>query len=182
MKVLARARTTEHFSGFRPRGPWSDARIRLFEPGIMRVFNQVLIAAVLSMTVIACAGRAYLPGDPGGAKSDISGLDVREAWVAAHPEVAVEIADAILEGVFVPGMTLEHRDVVTNPKRKGATGNGFWRSRTTGNETRYQWFVSSQREPFVDGRARSVCELVFVGNDLTDVRYCSPSADGGQAG
>ena len=146
----------------------------------MREFKQVVVA-VLGITVMACAGKAYLPGDPGGAKSDISGLDVREAWVAAHPEVAPEISDAILEGVFVPGMTLEHRDVVTNPKRKGATGNGFWRSRATGNETRYQWFVSSQREPFVDGSSRSVCELVFVGNDLTDVRYCTPSAEGGEA-
>jgi len=147
----------------------------------MREFRQVVVA-VLSITVMACAGKAYLPGDPGGAKSDISGLDVREAWVAAHPEVAPEISDAILEGVFVPGMTLEQRDVVTNPKRKGATGNGFWRSRTTGNETRYQWFVSSQREPFVDGSSRSVCELVFVGDDLTDIRYCTPSAEEGEAG
>ena len=40
--------------------------------------------------------------------------------------------------------------VITNPKRKGSTGNGFWRSRETGDETRYQWFVSSQREPFMD--------------------------------
>ena len=148
----------------------------------MRELRQVVIATVLSMTALACAGKAYLPGDPGGAKSDISGLDVREAWVAAHPEVAPDISEAILEGVFVPGMTLEHRDVVTNPKRKGATGNGFWRSRTTGNETRYQWFVSSQREPFVDGRSRSVCELVFVGDDLTDVRYCSASTQGGEPG
>ena len=148
----------------------------------MRQLRQVLVAAVLSMTVMACAGKAYLPGDPGGAKSDISGLDVREAWIAAHPEVSPDIADAIRDGVFVPGMTIEQRDVVTNPKRKGSTGNGFWRSRTTGNETRYQWFVSSQREPFVDGRARSVCELVFEGNDLTDVRYCSASAEGGEPG
>jgi len=144
----------------------------------MRQLRQVLVAAVLSMTAMACAGKAYLPGDPGGAKSDISGLDVREVWIAAHPEVSPDIADAIRAGVFVPGMTIEHRDVVTNPKRKGSTGNGFWRSRTTGNETRYQWFVSSQREPFVDGQSRSVCELVFVGDDLTDVRYCNPSAEG----
>lgn len=143
----------------------------------MSQLRHVLVATVLSMTVMACAGKAYLPGDPGGAKSDISGLDVREAWIAAHPEVPPDIADAIRDGVFVPGMTIEHRDVVTNPKRKGSTGNGFWRSRTTGNETRYQWFVSSQREPFVDGQSRSVCELVFVGDDLTDVRYCSASAE-----
>jgi len=141
----------------------------------MRQLRQVFVAAVLSMTVMACAGNAYLPGDPGGAKSDISGQDVRDEWIAANPDVAPDIVDAIRDGVFVPGMTIEHRDVVTNPKRKGSTGNGFWRSRTTGNETRYQWFVSSQREPFVDGHSRSVCELVFVGDDLADVRYCRAS-------
>jgi hypothetical protein len=141
----------------------------------MRELRQLTIATILSMSLIACAGQAYLPGDAGGAKSDISGLDVREAWIAAHPEASPEITEAIREGVFVPGMTIEHRDVVTNPKRKGSTGNGFWRLRTTGNETRYQWFVASQREPFVDGRARAVCELVYVGEIMTDVRYCSTS-------
>lgn len=143
--------------------------------------NPTLLVAVIGLCVSSCAGNAYLPGDPGGAKSDISGPDVREAWLAAHPEVGTEIADAIREGVFVAGMTLEQRDVVTNPKRKGSTGNGFWRSRETGDEIRYQWFVSSQREPFIDGRARAVCELVFVGTVLKDVRYCSPAAesDGG---
>ena len=130
---------------------------------------------------MACATHAYLPGDPGGAKSDISGLDVREEWLEAHPEVSPEVADAIREGVFLPGMTLEHRNIVTNPKRKGSTGNGFWRSRSTGDETRYQWFVSSQREPFMDGRARAVCELVFVGNNLTNVRYCSDNTEAGQS-
>ena len=45
------------------------------------------------MTVMACAGSAYLPGDPGGAKSDVSGLDVREAWVAAHPEVGAVLLE-----------------------------------------------------------------------------------------
>ena len=148
----------------------------------MKELRQVTVAAMLSMAVMACAGRAYLPGDPGGARSDISGLDVREAWIAAHPDASREIADGILAGVFVPGMTIEHRDVITNPKRKGSTGNGFWRSRTTGDETRYQWFVSSQREPFVDGLTRSVCELVYVGANLTDVRYCSASADGAESG
>lgn len=161
----------------RRSGAIADIAHPPFEPGIMKKLRQVTIAAILSMGVMACAGNAYLPGDPGGAKSDISGPDVREAWIAAHPEVAPEIADAIRDGVFVPGMTIEQRNVVTNPKRKGSTGNGFWRSRTTGNETRYQWFVSSQREPFVDGHSRSVCELVFVGDDLTDVRYCSASTE-----
>jgi hypothetical protein len=143
----------------------------------MTSMTRVAATAALSLALAACAGHAYLPGDPGGAKSDISGVDVREVWLADHPEVPGEIAAAIEEGVFVPGMTLEHRDVVTNPKRKGSTGNGFWRSRTTGDETRYQWFVSSQREPFVDGRDRQVCELIYVGDTLTEVRYCSASAE-----
>jgi hypothetical protein len=145
----------------------------------MNLDRLVVATVALTLSTTACAGHAYLPGDPGGAKSDISGPDVREAWVAAHPDTNPEIAEAIGEGVFIPGMTLEHRDVITNPKRKGATGNGFWRSRTTGNETRYQWFVSSQREPFQDGRDRAVCELVFVGDSLVDVRYCSPGASEG---
>jgi len=148
----------------------------------MRAFRKVSLTVALTLAGAACAGHAYLPGTPGGAKSDISGADVREAWLAAHPETSPEIADAIKEAVFVSGMSLEHRDVITNPKRKGSTGNGFWRSRTTGDETRYQWFVSSQREPFVDGRDRDVCELVFVGDLLTSVRYCSSSAEGADSG
>ena len=144
--------------------------------------RQGIVAVLLTASLTACAAHAYLPGDPGGAKSDITGLDVREAWLEAHPEVSPEVADAIREGIFLPGMTLEHRDVITNPKRKGATGNGFWRSRSTGDETRYQWFVSSQREPFMDGRDRAVCELVFVGNNLTDVRFCSDSTDSSPSG
>jgi hypothetical protein len=136
----------------------------------------------LTASLTACAAHAYLPGDPGGAKSDISGLDVREVWLVAHPEVSPEMADGIREGIFLPGMTLEYRDVITNPKRKGATGNGFWRSRSTGDETRYQWFVASQREPFMDGRKRAVCELVFVEDTLTEVRYCADSAEGSPSG
>ncbi len=180
--MLAPAPTARHFSSTEFPGQDPGRGIRLCQPGIMKELRQVTVAAILSMAVMACAGRAYLPGDPGGARSDISGLDVREAWIAAHPDASPEIADGILAGVFVPGMTIEHRDVITNPKRKGSTGNGFWRSRTTGDETRYQWFVSSQREPFVDGRTRSVCELVYVGTNLTDVRYCSASTDGVESG
>lgn len=139
----------------------------------MRAFKRLSIGAMLSLVGMACAGQAYLPGDTGGAKSDVSGLDVREAWLASHSEVDPEIGEAIREAVFIPGMTLEHRDLITNPKRKGPTGDGFWRSRTTGDETRYQWFVAGQREPFIDGRGRRVCELVFLADSLTDVRYCS---------
>jgi hypothetical protein len=136
------------------------------------------VAVVLSLVGSACAGHVYLPNEAGGAKSDISGADVREAWLVAHPDVSPEIADAIRDAVFMSGMSLEHRDVITNPERKGSAGNGFWRSRMTGDETHYQWFVSGQREPFVDGRVRAVCELVFVGDRLTNVRYCTSSAEG----
>lgn len=121
----------------------------------------------------ACAGHAYLPSAPGGGDSDLSGQNVREAWVADHPEASEEIREAILQGVFVEGMSLEHRDVVTNPKRKGTTGNGFWRSYVTGDQVRYRWFVAAEREPFDDGLGRPVCELVYVHGILRTVRYCS---------
>lgn len=134
----------------------------------------VVLAAV---SAVACAGHAYLPGDPGGAKSDLSGLDVREVWLAEHPDEDADIRDAILEGVFIPGMTVEHRDVISNPKRKGTTGNAFWRSRLTGDETRYQWFLAGQWEPFLDGRDRPVCELVYVESRLAEVRYCGPASE-----
>jgi hypothetical protein len=138
----------------------------------------VLLAAVS----LACAGHAYLPGELGGAKSDLRGLDVREAWAEEHVEEDADIRQAVVEGVFIPGMTVEHRDLISNPKRKGATGNGYWRSRITGDETRYQWFVSGQWEPFHDGRERLVCELVYVDEHLTEVRYCSAAAETTQSG
>jgi hypothetical protein len=147
----------------------------------MRTFKQLSVTAIVSLVGLACAGQAYLPGDPGGAKSDISGADVRELWLASHPEIDPEIGEAIREAVFVPGMSLEHRDVITNARRKGSTGDGFWRSHAAGGETRYQWFVSSQREPFIDGRGRRVCELVFAADSLTEVRYCSSEAVGTDA-
>ena len=139
--------------------------------------DTISLLLLVSTSTVACAGHAYLPGDPGGAKSDLSGPDVREVWVAEHPEAGEDVREAILEGVFIPGMTLEHRDVISNPRRKGSTGNGYWRSRLTGDETRYQWFVSGQWEPFYDGRQRLVCELVYIEGVLTDVRYCSAAAE-----
>jgi hypothetical protein len=139
----------------------------------MRTWIRLPTLLLAGALFTACAGQAYLPGDPGGAKSDISGPDVRAEWVASNPDEDPDILKAVTDAVFIPGMTLEHRDVITNPQRKGSTGNGFWRSRITGDETRYQWFVSSQREPFVDGFGRNVCELVYVGDNLTDVRYCT---------
>ncbi len=132
-----------------------------------------VLPAVLAASLSSCAGRAYLPGQPGGARSDISGADVREAWVAAHPELEEEQHEAILEGVFITGMNLEQRDVITNPRRKGITGNGYWRSSDMGDEIRYRWYVANEREPFRDGRGRLVCELVFVDSQLNEVAYCA---------
>jgi hypothetical protein len=130
--------------------------------------------AAVSLLVVAgaCAGQVYLPADPGGAKNDLSGLDTRQLWLESHPDTPDDIREAILEGVFIPGMTIEHRDVITNSDRRGLTGYGYWRSRDMGGETRYQWFVASEREPFDDGRGRPVCELVYRDGVLADVRYC----------
>ncbi|MFW6089327.1 MAG: hypothetical protein ACODAB_06210 [Gemmatimonadota bacterium] len=138
-----------------------------------------IAAALLVATAAACAGNVYLPNEPGGARSDISGVADREAWLAAHPEADDEVREAIREGVFIEGMTLEHRNVVTNSDRRGARGNGYWRHRDLGDEVRYQWFVSAQREPFDDGRGRAVCELVYVDDVLHEIRYCSGVEDAG---
>lgn len=127
---------------------------------------------VLSLLLTACAGSAYLPGDPGGARSDISGKDVRASWLAEHPEVDDEIRTAIESGIFVPGMTIQERDVVSNPDRRGSTGDGYWRSRELGEEVRYQWFVGGERQPFKDGAGQMVCELIYVAGTLKEIRYC----------
>ncbi|MDT8436388.1 MAG: hypothetical protein RRA92_06485 [Gemmatimonadota bacterium] len=148
----------------------------------MRVSVLVIPLVTCLAAAAACtqmAGRVYLPHEPGGAASDLSGPDVRRDWLAQHPDENEDIRAAIEEGVFIAGMTLEHRDVITNPSRRGAGGDAYWRSRTTGDEVRYQWFVSAERFPFVDGRGRKVCELVFVEGVIRDVRYCPEDAVGG---
>jgi hypothetical protein len=111
-----------------------------------------VLPAVFAASLSSCAGRAYLPG---------------------HPELEEEQHEAILEGVFITGMNLEQRDVITNPRRKGITGNGYWRSSDMGDEIRYRWYVANEREPFRDGRGRLVCELVFVDSQLNEVAYCA---------
>ncbi len=126
----------------------------------------------LSLLFAACAGSAYLPGEPGGPSSDISGSDVRATWLAEHPEVDDEIRTAIEAGVFVPGMTVPERDIVSNPDRRGSTGDGYWRSRQLGDEVRYQWFVGGERQPFKDGTGQLVCELIYVDATLREIRYC----------
>ena len=139
----------------------------------MRPLALVTALLGLSAGVFGCgAGQAYMPGQPGGAKSDISGADVRTAWLAENPETDAAIREAIEQGVFVAGMTLEHRDVISNTDRRSTFGDGYWRSRETGDEVRYNWFVGGERMPFVDGQGRNVCELIFVDGVLREVRYC----------
>lgn len=132
-----------------------------------------LTAMSLFLAAGACAaGNAYLPNSPGGANSDLSGPPDRERWLAEHPETTDDIREAILEGVFILGMTIEHRDVISNSDRRGTTGNGYWRSRDLDDQVRYQWFVAAELDPFDDGRGRTICELVFVDELLSDVHYC----------
>ena len=138
------------------------------------------LSVVVLLTVVgitACAGGAYLPGEPGSPSSDISGQDVRSQWLKDHPDVDDEIRTAIDEGVFIAGMTVEHRDVITNSDRRDSVGDGYWRSRETGIDVRYQWFVGGTREPFEDGLGRKVCELVYVQDRLREVRYCGLAPD-----
>ena len=126
----------------------------------------------------ACAaGNVYLPGDPGGAKSDISGQPDRDLWLLDNEDAPDDIRAAIEEGILIPGMTTEHRDVVTNSDRRSTTGYGYWRSRDLVSEIRYQWYVADLREPFNDNRGRAICELVFVDETLSDIRYCDNQPD-----
>lgn len=131
-----------------------------------------LAAIALIAVLAACAGSVYLPGQPGAPDTDLSGQDIREEWLGEHPQTDEQIREAIREGVFVEGMTVEHRNVLTNADRRGTTGNGYWRSRDLTDEMRYQWYVSSERQPFDDGRGRAVCELVYRQDVLHEVRYC----------
>ncbi|MEJ2482938.1 MAG: hypothetical protein P8049_07435 [Gemmatimonadota bacterium] len=128
--------------------------------------------SVIVLFFVACAGSAYLPGEPGSASSDISGRDVRDAWLAEHPEIDDDTRIAVESGVFIPGMTVETRDLITNSDRRDSTGNGYWRSRKVGDEVRYQWFVGGERAPFKDGSGDLVCELTFVAQSLREVKYC----------
>jgi hypothetical protein len=129
--------------------------------------------SLVLVSIAGCAGSAYLPGEPGSASSDVSGRDVRDAWLAEHPETDEDTRVAIQSGVFLPGMTLETRDLITNSDRRGAQGDGYWRSRELGDEVRYQWFVGGEREPFKDGSGALVCELIYVDQLLREVRYCT---------
>ena len=138
----------------------------------MRVRPLQFLTVLCALTASSCAGNAYLPNSPGGAHNDLSGQNVRDQWLTEHPDVDPAIGEGIWDGVFVPGMTLEHRDVITNPDRRATTGDGYWRSRDLGDEIRYQWFVGGERSPFKDGNENLVCELLYVGDHLREVRYC----------
>lgn len=143
---------------------------------MIKLSRTFVLSAVL-VTSACAAGNVYLPGDPGGARSDISGQPDRDLWLLDHEDEPQDIRAAIEEGILIPGMTIEHRDVVTNRDRRSTTGYGFWRSRELDGETRYQWFVSDLREPFDDGRGRAICELVYVGDLLSEVRFCENQPD-----
>lgn len=143
----------------------------------MRSRYPSIVVLLAGAGLLACAGNAYLPGTPGSPNSDISGQEVRTQYLNDHPEIDEEIRAAIDEGVFVAGMNLEQRDVVTNPDRRGTMGDGFWRSRDEGFDVRYQWFVGGTRTPFKDGLGRKVCELIFVQGRLREVRYCGLATD-----
>lgn len=134
--------------------------------------SSICVLSALLASGACAAGNVYLPGDPGGARSDISGQPDRDLWLLNNEDTPDDIRAAIEEGILIPGMTIEHRDVVTNRDRRSTTGYGYWRSRELEGETRYQWFVAELREPFDDGRGRAICELVYVGEVLSDIRFC----------
>ena len=144
---------------------------------MIKLSQFVALSAVLISGACA-AGNVYLPGDPGGAKSDISGQPDRDLWLLNNEDAPEDIRDAIAEGILIPGMTIEHRDVVTNRDRRSTTGYGYWRSRELDGQVRYQWFVADLREPFDDGRGRAICELVYVDEILSEIRFCENQPDG----
>jgi hypothetical protein len=71
-------------------------------------------------------------------------------------------------------MPLEVVNVITNPDRRGTTGNGYWRRFTTGDEVRLRWFLAGERLPFLDGLGRNVCELVLVRERVSGIIFCEP--------
>ena len=156
-------------------GDGSPRSVTSAEPKHTNRMNKTpfFFAVLLLMAISGCAaGNAYHPLKPGGAGSDLSGLPDRQLWLAENPDTPDAIQEAIIEGVFVVGMTLKHRDVVSNSDRRGTTGYGYWRSRELEDQVRYQWFVASERQPFDDARKRAICELVYVNDLLTNIRYC----------
>jgi len=149
----------------------------------MKTLPARLAPVALLLVLSACGTRAFSPGQPGSSLVDVSSEVSRIAWIEARPDVADDIREAVLEGVFVPGMTPEHVRVITNPERAGVAGRAYWRHFVRAEELRYRWYVSGERVPFMDGKQRGVCELVFRADRLLDVRYCGGEAEtGGESG
>ncbi len=132
------------------------------------------------MVSTACTGNAYFPGQPGSLNTDLSGVIEREEWVQMNPGIDDEVRAALLEGVFVEGMSSEAIDALSNPNRAGLGGNAYWRFFGDDSEVRAQWYIASQRQPFVDARGRSVCELVLAADTIRQVRYCDPAPAAGE--
>ncbi len=59
--------------------------------------------------------------------TDLSGVIEREEWVQMHPEIDDRVKAAVLEGVFVEGMSSEAISAVSNPSRGGVGGDAYWR-------------------------------------------------------
>lgn len=140
------------------------------------------LAVLLAAAGCASGASVRLPNDPGGSLQDITGTAERQAWVADHPEEPEALREAVLEGVFAPGMQMRHVAALTNPEREGVTGGGFWRRFPASEEVRLRWYVGGERRPFHDGRGRRVCELLFVGDTLRGVRYCPEETGTGDGG
>ncbi|MEN8144363.1 MAG: hypothetical protein ABFS14_05370 [Gemmatimonadota bacterium] len=130
----------------------------------------------IALASTACTGNAYLPGQPGSLNTDLSGIPEREEWVQMHPQIDDEVKAAVLEGIFVEGMSTQAIEAVSNPRRTGVGGDAYWRSFGDDSEVRLQWYIASRRQPFIDARGRSVCELVVSADTLRQVRYCDPAA------
>ena len=138
-----------------------------------------LIPSLALILVAACVqNTVFLPNQPGGPNSDLSAVAVRQDWVDAHPDIEPAFHDAILEGVFIDGMSMEMVNLISNPAKRATTGNAFWRRFRTGDEVRLRWYVRSDRLPFVDGRGRAVCELVLIEETVTRVMFCEQPLGG----
>lgn len=138
-----------------------------------------LIPSILLVLLAACVqNTVFLPNTPGGPNSDLSAAAVRQEWVDAHPDIEPAFRDAILEGVFIDGMSMEMVNLISNPARRATAGNAFWRRFTTGDEVRLRWYVRSERLQFLDGRNRAVCELVLVEETVTRVMFCEQPLGG----
>lgn len=138
-----------------------------------------LILSISLVLLAACVQNTVrLPNQPGGPNSDLSSQADRQAWVDSHPDTDSQIRDAVVEGVFIDGMSREIVDLISNPARRGTSGNAFWRQFRTGDEVRLRWYIRDERLPFLDGRNRAVCELALVAETVTQVLYCEQPLGG----